>query len=411
MTWTESPLDTLLNPISQQDFQQDYFGQKHLYIPGLQDAPKQAEKLFNWKALNKLLNKGSGQLNLRIVQDSLNYLIQKDGANLKEILYKLRKGGTLVLEGIDQRDDKLACFCDALSAEIGAKTRINLYLSCPDKAGYPLHYDTHDFFIIQVYGHKKWEIFPQTIQDPLLPAKSFSSPHHSSHKADQSPPDESQRLTEFVINPGDVLYVPKGYWHRAMAQIEPSLHLTVGLYMPTGMDLMHWLLDRLKDKAGFRKSFPLSFKHDLPQNSHDPSPYEDALNKLKNELFQELNQKDLLSQYHQDHWASMEHRQSFSLPHQYAQSSQDIQTTQSFSVRKAPYYLMDFDDGHLELVFQNQKLNFTVQARELLVYMLDLKHFTRADLQEKFPEYPWPVLQAVLLPLIQDGMIIPEEES
>lgn len=406
MTWRDSPLRNILDPVSPEDFQSQYFGQKYLHIPATPTKQFQCTELFNWNALNALLNKSSAQgLKLRIVQNSLNYLIQKNAENLKDILFKLRSGGTLVLEGIDQRDDHLACFCDALSAEIGSKTRINLYLSCPGQAGYPLHYDTHDFFILQIYGLKRWEIFPPTIADPLLPAESFVPPYQG--EVEDSRPLESQRLSELLISPGDLLYVPKGFWHRAMAEQEPSLHLTIGLYMPTGLDLMHWLMEQLRKKPEFRKAFPLCLKQDWPDTTAIKSPYHNQFENLKTTLMEQLNDPELLHHYHQDHWAGLEHRQSFSLPHQYASTASDLNQSESFKVSKVPYYLLSFEDGRLELVSQHQKLKFTIEARALLEYILEASIFTRAELLAQFPEYPWPLLQEVLLPLIQDGLIIP----
>ncbi len=51
-------------------------------------------------------------------------------------------------------DTKAKAFADALSDELSSRVMINLYLSSPGVAGFPRHYDTHDFFILQIAGYK-----------------------------------------------------------------------------------------------------------------------------------------------------------------------------------------------------------------------------------------------------------------
>ena len=42
-------------------------------------------------------------------------------------------------------------------------------------------------------------------------------------------PTEMVPLGRFVLHPGDLLYLPRGYVHEAAANAEPSLHITLGL--------------------------------------------------------------------------------------------------------------------------------------------------------------------------------------
>lgn len=50
--------------------------------------------------------------------------------------------------------------------------------------------------------------------------------------------------------------MPRGWWHLAAPIDEPSLHLTVGVSNPTGVDLLLWLVERLKRQAHVRSDLP-----------------------------------------------------------------------------------------------------------------------------------------------------------
>jgi len=39
---------------------------------------------------------------------------------------------------------------------------------------------------------------------------------------------------------------------------EPTLHLAIGVYSETGIDLMGWLQDHLRNNAAFRMNLPAS---------------------------------------------------------------------------------------------------------------------------------------------------------
>ena len=59
-----------------------------------------------------------------------------------------------------------------------------------------------------------------------------------------------------TLREGDVLYVPRGWWHAAFPMDEPSLHLTVGLWNRTGLDYLQWLGNRLTASELFRQDLP-----------------------------------------------------------------------------------------------------------------------------------------------------------
>ena len=42
-----------------------------------------------------------------------------------------------------------------------------------------------------------------------------------------------------------MLYLPRGWWHEVTPLPEPSLHLSVGIYVPSVLDALGWLCQRV----------------------------------------------------------------------------------------------------------------------------------------------------------------------
>jgi hypothetical protein len=59
-----------------------------------------------------------------------------------------------------------------------------------------------------------------------------------------------------MLEDGDMLYIPRGWWHVAFPVGEPSLHLTVATVPPHGMDLLQWLIGRLRRYEAVRGDLP-----------------------------------------------------------------------------------------------------------------------------------------------------------
>ena len=57
--------------------------------------------------------------------------------------------------------------------------------------------------------------------------------------------------------PGDALYLPRGYLHSAVAQGEVSIHLTVGVHPLTAYDLARELIAAAAADRELRRSLPL----------------------------------------------------------------------------------------------------------------------------------------------------------
>ncbi len=139
-------------------------------------------------------------------------------------------GATVVLQAVHRVWPPLGTFCRALSAELGHQTQTNVYVTPPGAQGFKPHHDTHDVLVLQVDGAKHWTIHPPVIE---LPLKSQPSNQLGPDPVGGRPPE-----IDVVLEPGDALYLPRGWLHSAQTTDQRSIHLTVGLLATTWADVL-----------------------------------------------------------------------------------------------------------------------------------------------------------------------------
>lgn len=88
------------------------------------------------------------------------------------------------------------------------------------------HYDMHDMVILQVEGSKRWRIFGPRVPEPVreLCCKN---------------PPKTEPLFDQLLRPGDVLFLPAGFWHECDNERGRSLHLGLFMNPPPPADNTH----------------------------------------------------------------------------------------------------------------------------------------------------------------------------
>lgn len=243
----------LLQPYSVSEFLTDNWTSKAVVIPG--EGKKKFTHLFSWEKLNYLLNFHDLKYpTLRLALDE-KVLNESDNENIIKLC---QSGATLIIDRVHKLIPEVTTFAAEIKYDLGYSTQVNAYCSWPGKQGFSCHYDNHEVFILQVEGSKQWYVFNDTIKYPLPDQKSTSFT-----------PRETEPYLSCILNPGDVLYIPRGHWHYAVALDQPSLHLTLGVHCKTGIDFLEWLVSELRQKEEWRKSLPLPVETGLVKETVD----------------------------------------------------------------------------------------------------------------------------------------------
>jgi ribosomal protein L16 Arg81 hydroxylase len=258
---TKFDLSRLIAPISVKTFQEEYWEQRPLVIR--REHPGYYDELFGLQSFDEIVVTSSARSpNILVVKNGqespLKNLVPSDSTalSLEHIFNEYRNGATLVLPYVHERWPTLTELCAVLSSECSSGFQVNAYLTPRRAQGFGVHYDTHDVFILQIEGSKKWRLFDSPMRLPLQtqPYRKEAGP-------------ASEPTQQFVLHAGDLLYLPRGVVHEALAEDEMSLHLTVGILPITWAEVIRFAVEGAFERdAVFRESLPLGFAAD---NSRD----------------------------------------------------------------------------------------------------------------------------------------------
>lgn len=106
-----------------------------------------------------------------------------------------------------------------------------------DGGGVGAHFDHYDVFLIQGLGRRRWQIGAMCDENtPLLPHDQLRL------IADFQP------LEEWVLEPGDILYVPPGIAHNGVAVGDNCMTYSVGFRAPSRAELVGDFCDDLMEE-------------------------------------------------------------------------------------------------------------------------------------------------------------------
>jgi bifunctional lysine-specific demethylase and histidyl-hydroxylase NO66 len=174
-----------------------------------------------------------------------------DQAADDRVLAQMDAGATLVLQGLHRTWPPLVGFGTELAAELGHPVQVNAYVTPAQNRGFAPHYDVHDVFVLQVAGGKRWRVHEPVLTDPLGDQQWQQRRDAVAARAAEAP------ILDEMLEPGDALYLPRGYVHSAVARGELSIHLTVGIHPVTRYQVVRHLLAAAAEDAELRATLPM----------------------------------------------------------------------------------------------------------------------------------------------------------
>jgi lysine-specific demethylase/histidyl-hydroxylase NO66 len=167
-----------------------------------------------------------------------------------KVMHLYAQGATLVLQGLHRIWPPLIDYASRLGEELRQPLQVNAYLTPAGNKGFATHYDTHDVFVLQVDGTKRWRIHEPVLPDPLERQTWGGRADEVGATAD------GPAALDVVLEPGDALYLPRGWLHSAAAQGSRSLHLTFGVRALTRYALVEELLQLAAEDERLRATLP-----------------------------------------------------------------------------------------------------------------------------------------------------------
>ncbi len=255
-------LQDLLAPIPPERFMAEHYDRAPLHIEG--GADKFAAVL-DWAGINRLLDMTHvwTETSLKLVLDSVpvppaQYSVKatsRDGAPVLQPVAArvqdwVRRGASVVMNDVDSLTPGLAAVSDALEGAGFGKAQANVYISWQSHKAFHAHYDTHDVWAVQVEGEKTWNVWEGRAEWPIAHPVFRGQPQDHHERA------KGGLRAKVHLKKGDILYLPRGWYHDALAEAPNSVHVAYGVHAPLGMDLMNILTERALHDPAFRQPLP-----------------------------------------------------------------------------------------------------------------------------------------------------------
>lgn len=230
----QTPLQ-LLGGISPETFMQRYWHKKPLVIrqaiPGFVPLLERIELL-------ELAAQEDVESRL-VVQDATGKGAGwkfKHGPFARKALPPFKQAGwTLLVQGVDMHDERVHGLINQFRFVPDARLDDLMISYATDQGGVGPHFDSYDVFLLQAHGRRRWRIGRQkdfSLQ-PDVPLKILAN----------FEPEE-----EFVLEPGDMLYLPPKYAHDGIAEGE-CMTYSIGFRSPSQSELAQEVLQRLAENA------------------------------------------------------------------------------------------------------------------------------------------------------------------
>jgi bifunctional lysine-specific demethylase and histidyl-hydroxylase NO66 len=157
--------------------------------------------------------------------------------NGSAVYERFSEGATIVLESLHRYWPPLTDFCRALEMALGHRLQVNAYITPPGSQGFDVHRDSHDVFVLQVFGRKHWVVYDRDMPERVLIDRD--------------------------IERGTSLYIPEGFPHAASTGDGPSAHLTVGILTHESIDVFREVMKVAESDPLFRQRLPVHRVSDL----------------------------------------------------------------------------------------------------------------------------------------------------
>jgi ribosomal protein L16 Arg81 hydroxylase len=291
--------DNLVEPIGRERFFSEYFGKTWVQVKG---SSSLTQSVMTWSELNRLISMRSiwTPATMRVMldrkamanEDYCSSLIATGGGeqmrpDMKKLEPLIRRGVSIVLNDINTHAPGVAAVCDALQEATGGTVQSNLYFSMRQRQAFGPHNDTHDVFALHCCGEKVWQVYKNKEDSPI------AHPRHQ-RSFDEAAKMAGEVEAEVKMEPGDLLYLPRGQFHDALASQNGSVHIAFGVTMPKMIDLLTAIWEAALLSPKMRANLPLKPDSETLAGSLDEMG-EEIKRLLKTPQFLRMAQQTLAS--------------------------------------------------------------------------------------------------------------------
>jgi hypothetical protein len=274
-------LQSLIAPLSLTEFSTLLRERTLAHLRG--SGPNRFATLLEWNTLNHLIETGIYPLDrLRVQRESIPIPAQFYAAEGRirpaALAGWLDQGASVIFNRLDHYVPHLNRLCRAIAGEAAEEVTANAIVTSGKGGAISKHFDHEDIAILQIAGTKRWQVFGPPVINPVK------------GMAIDPPPQGGPHFDE-VLQPGDWLFLPAGYWHHCENGPDRSLHVGITFEPPCGQQWLTAMAAELLSDETFRR--PLTRLADPAQLAD----HEAALKRRLGDKLQTMSLADYLANH------------------------------------------------------------------------------------------------------------------
>jgi len=254
----EGAVASLLKPTAPSQFNSKHWEKKFLHIK--REDNGFYGKLFTLESMRELLEEEElyyeTDVNVCRYVNGEKELLNKEGEiSLKEFNELLDKEkATFQFHQPQRFNDGLWNLMEKMETHFGSLVGANVYITPADSQGLAPHCDDVEIFVLQLEGKKTWKLYKPMVE------------LSRDYTQDLPQDDLGEPIYETTLEPGDMLYFPRGTIHQAKTGSDShSTHISISTYQQhTWGDFMDHVVrlavdNALEEDVSFRKGLPLNY--------------------------------------------------------------------------------------------------------------------------------------------------------
>lgn len=291
----------------------------------------------------------------------------------------LRQGGTVVANHI-YNEPVFNDFAKEIAQFTGRQTVTSAYVAFGKTDSYRAHWDSRDVFAVQLKGRKRWMVY-----EPSFPAPLYM---HQSKYLEQDYPCPDKPYLDFVLEEGDIFYIPRGWWHNVSPLDEPTVHLAIGTFPAYGVDYVRWVFGQLPKIIHARAALE-KFEQDA-----------DTIQALSDHIGQMMNDPSNFQKFIESHVGEqlLETRLNMEKLGDAHVTALSGQTRLRFNVLRS-----DLADDYL--ITNSGKFSFKKELGALKTFLVSHPETTVAEIEGHFPGYSAAQLSELIYLLASQGVL------
>jgi len=214
-------LEDLIAPITKKELFEEILGKKPYVFPAPDYKKEFFSNIITWKQFSDYINNHRASAGLQVITPQGNKLCMEknnlhsdfqphwDFDNRYEVLKVYRnwqQGGSVILTKASMLTPNISAIAGCLEETIAnSAADAHFYCSpCKDATSFSVHADADDNFLVHAIGKVHWQVFTKTSRKDCV--------------------------IDTVLEPGDLLYIPKGTYHKAepvTARVSISVPLAI----------------------------------------------------------------------------------------------------------------------------------------------------------------------------------------